>query len=86
MIPAMMIFQEAEERIIDRVWNDFGSLNKSQLLGFVHDLPEWQDPGSSRIPITVGQILTEGHRPDLADAIGRDLEIVRADRAFFDSL
>jgi len=76
---------ESEELVIDRIWNDFGKLSKSELLDYAHALPEWQDPGSSSIPITVETILKKGDKSELAAAVARELEIVRADRDFFES-
>ena len=48
---------EEEEEIIQQVYKAFGHLDPFQVAEWTHDLPEWQDPHGSTIPITVEDIL-----------------------------
>ena len=48
---------EEEEEIIQQVYKAFGHLDPFQVAEWTHDLPEWQDPHGSTIPITIEDIL-----------------------------
>ena len=48
---------EEEEEIIQQVYQAFGHLDPFLVAEWTHDLPEWQDPHGSAIPITVEDIL-----------------------------
>ena len=48
---------EAEEEIIQQVYQTFGHLDPFQVAEWTHDLPEWQDPHGSAIPIVVEDML-----------------------------
>jgi len=48
---------EEEEEIIQQVYKSFGHLNPFLVAGWTHNLPEWQDPHGSAIPIAVEDIL-----------------------------
>ncbi len=48
---------EAEEEIIQQVYQTFGHLDPFQVVEWTHDLPEWQDPHGSAIPIAVEDML-----------------------------
>lgn len=39
----------AEEALIDQVFDQFGQMDKWQLVEYCHRLPEWQDPEGSSI-------------------------------------
>jgi uncharacterized phage-associated protein len=47
----------AEEELIDGVFNEHGRKSRWELVGYTHDLPEWQDPNGSSIPIAYRDIL-----------------------------
>jgi hypothetical protein len=47
----------AEEELIDEVFDEHGGKNRWDLVRYTHDLPEWQDPGGSSIPIAYRDIL-----------------------------
>ena len=47
----------AEEELIDEVFNEHGRKSRWDLVRYTHDLPEWQDPGGSSIPIAYRDIL-----------------------------
>ncbi|NJL87386.1 MAG: SocA family protein [Leptolyngbyaceae cyanobacterium SM1_1_3] len=48
---------EEEEEILQQVYQDFGHLDPFDVAEWTHDLPEWQDPQGSAIPIAVKDIL-----------------------------
>lgn len=48
---------EAEEEILQQVYQEFGQLDPFHIVEWTHTLPEWQDPHGSCIPITVEDIL-----------------------------
>jgi uncharacterized phage-associated protein len=55
---------EEEEEIIQEVYQTFGHLDPFHVAEWTHDLPEWQDPHESRIPITVEDILKNVGKSD----------------------
>ncbi len=55
---------EEEEEIIQQVYQDFGHLDPFQVAEWTHDLPEWQDPHGSAIPISVEEILKNVGKSD----------------------
>jgi uncharacterized phage-associated protein len=48
---------EEEEDIIQQVYKEFGHLNPFDVAEWTHDLPEWQNPHGSTIPILIEDIL-----------------------------
>lgn len=66
---------EVELRAIDAVYDEFGWMNKWDLVEKLHELPEWQDPEGSSIPIKYHDILTAADRtPMEVKAIEADIE------------
>ena len=65
----------AEEELLNQIWDEFGEKSDRELRDISHSLPEWQDPGESRRPIHVQDILMgEGVSRDTALEIKRTLE------------
>lgn len=54
----------AEEKLIEGVFNEFGHRNRWELVEFLHQLPEWQDPKGSAIPIQFSDILKAGGKTE----------------------
>lgn len=50
----------AEERLIREVFANFGSWSRWELVNHVHKFPEWRDPGTSSLPISIREILRAG--------------------------
>ena len=48
---------EEDAEIIQQVYKTFGHLDPFDVAEWTHDLPEWQDPHGSAIPIAVEEIL-----------------------------
>jgi len=48
---------EYERSVLDTIYETFGGIDKWTLNRETHQLPEWQDPGPSRIPIDPSDIL-----------------------------
>ena len=55
---------EEEEKIIQQVYQNFGHLDPFLVAEWTHDLPEWQDPHGSAIPIAVEDILRNVGKSD----------------------
>ncbi|MEP6590272.1 MAG: Panacea domain-containing protein [Gemmatimonadota bacterium] len=67
----------AEESLIKETYERFGSMTEWQLVEYTHRLPEWQNPGSSRLPILLRDILVpEGYSETEAEEIASELEYV----------
>jgi uncharacterized phage-associated protein len=54
----------AEEALIDEVFTLHGQKGRWELVRFTHDLPEWQDPGGSSLPITYRDILRAANKTE----------------------
>ena len=54
----------AEEDLIDQIFEKFGRLNRWDLVRISHELPEWQDPKGSAIPIQYRDILRAGDKTE----------------------
>ena len=54
----------AEEKLIRAVFEKYGHRNRWELVEFLHELPEWQDPKGSAIPIQYSDILKAGHKSE----------------------
>ena len=65
---------EAEKDLIDFVFEQFGHLSPTALRHLTHQLPEWQDPGGSRLPISGEAILRAVGRTDEIADISVDLD------------
>lgn len=63
-----------EERLLDEIFETYGHMSRWELRDFCHDLPEWQDPEGSAIPIDYHDILAAEKTPLEAQAIERELE------------
>lgn len=54
----------AEESLIEEVFSKFGKLSRWDLVNLSHDLPEWQNPNGSAIPIEYRDILRAGSKTE----------------------
>jgi uncharacterized phage-associated protein len=72
--PATSTLSAAQERILDEVFAEFGSMGRWQLVQYVHTLAEWQDPQGSSMPISIRDVLRAGGLDDeAAEAVEDDL-------------
>lgn len=56
---------QAEEAVLDRIWQEYGKMSQWELRDFSHSLPEWRDPHGSSLPIEIRDILlAEGFTED----------------------
>lgn len=55
---------EEEEEIIQQVYQTFGHLDPFDVAEWTHDLPEWQNPHGSAIPIAVEEVLRNVGKTD----------------------
>ncbi len=51
---------KSEESLIDKVYAENGHFDQWQLSKISHDLPEWEDPHGTSIPIEIEDILAAG--------------------------
>jgi uncharacterized phage-associated protein len=54
----------AEERLIGEIFAEFGRHTRWDIVELTHTFPEWRNPGDSRFPITIPEILAAGHIPE----------------------
>src|SRR5947209_15573893 len=54
----------AEESLIEEIFAKFGNMTRWDLVGVSHELPEWQDPNGSAIPIQYRDILRAGNKTE----------------------
>ena len=73
--PQIGELSEAEEELLDEIFNRYGALGRWEMVDEVHKLPEWEDPRGGRIPIRYRDILHFGRKtPEQIEAIMQDLE------------
>ena len=56
---------EAEERLIEELFAQYGNKSRWELVDIHHNLPEWQDPQGGAIPITYRDILRAAKKSEL---------------------
>lgn len=72
----------AEESLIEEIFSRYGKLSRWYLVNLSHDLPEWQDPNGSAIPIEYQDILRAGKRTESEiAAVAAELEALAAAEA-----
>ncbi len=67
---------EEEEMILQQVYDTFGHLDPFEVAEWTHDLPEWQDPNGSAIPIVVEEILKNLGKSD-AEIVRIQADVMR---------
>jgi hypothetical protein len=66
---------EAEDKVLDEIFETFGNMTRWDLVDYVHTLPEWRNPNGSALPIEYRDILKAlNKKPADIDAIERELE------------
>ena len=72
--PKGELLSEAEDELLDNIFNEHGHLSRWEIVDLVHKLPEWQDPGGGAIPIHYADILKAQKKdPAEIDAIVDEL-------------
>jgi uncharacterized phage-associated protein len=72
----------AEEALIDEIYAKYGKMDRWELVRLSHDLPEWQDPNGSAIPIQYRDILRAGNKTEAEiAAVEAELESLAAAEA-----
>lgn len=65
----------AEEQLVDEIFTEHGSKSRWDLVELCHNLPEWQDPQGSSLPIHIRTILgSEGFSESDIDEIEEVLQ------------
>lgn len=47
----------AQEQLLEQTFAEFGHMNRWDLVRLTHELPEWEDPHGSSIPISIQDVL-----------------------------
>jgi uncharacterized phage-associated protein len=77
----------AEAGLIDEIYAEYGAKNRWDLVRISHELPEWQDPKGSAIPIEYRDILRAGQKTDAEiAAVEAELESLAAAEAMLQPL
>jgi uncharacterized phage-associated protein len=72
----------AENALIDEIFARYGKMGRWDLVRLSHDLPEWQDPKGSAIPIAYRDILRAGKKTEAEiAAVEAELEALAAAEA-----
>lgn len=65
---------EAEEELINEIFQEYGQLNEWQLVEYTHSLPEWENPEQSSKPISYRSILKAGGKsPEEIECIEEEI-------------
>lgn len=73
------LLSDAEEAVLQGVFDEYGDRDRWTMVDLVHRLPEWQDPHGSAIPIQYRDILLAGGLTDVEVAgIEEELEELAA--------
>lgn len=74
---------DREIAVADEIWNEFKLYDQFRLEAYTHELPEWNNPGAGRLPISIKEM---AHRFGLSIEAATELENqVRTD-AYIDGL
>ncbi len=69
------LLSEAEDTLLDEIFERFGRLTRWQLVDLVHKLPEWKDPEGSALPIEYSDILRARNKsPEEIRAIESEIQ------------
>ena len=78
---ARNLLSEADEKLIHETYTKYGEVDRWKLVEVTHRLPEWQDPGSSRLPIHIMDILLgegveESEALEIEEAVNAESQFV----------
>jgi len=54
---------QADIEILNSVWDQFGAMGRWQIRDYTHELPEWEDPKGSSMPIRYKDVLLALRKP-----------------------
>jgi uncharacterized phage-associated protein len=73
--PGIAELSQAEMKLLDKIFSEYGSKNRWDLVEIVHQLPEWENPHGSSIPIQYSDILKAANKTPLEiSAVESELE------------
>jgi hypothetical protein len=85
--PGIGKLSRAEIALINEVYQELGYMTYRQLIDWVHDpqnIPEWQDPDGSSIPIKIQDILSKaGYSEDEIQELVDELKSIEAASEYF---
>ena len=83
-MPEIQELSKAELKILEEVYNEFGSKDRWEVVDLTHSFSEWKDPDGSALPIEFEDILKASDTPaDTIEAIKVELEASAHARAMF---
>ena len=76
--PESQKLSQAEEALLDEIFDRYGKANRWDLVDETHKFPEWHDPHGSSVPIDIRDILVAlGEPEEEVEAIVAELEYER---------
>jgi uncharacterized phage-associated protein len=80
----LLELSDSDVDVLDRVWREYGHMDKWALVDLTHTLPEWENPNGSSLPIDWQKLLTAvGYSEGAAQRLVEQLLNQRAlDRQF----
>ncbi len=73
--PGVKDLSKFEINVLDRVYEKYGHIGRWNLVDLTHELPEWENPGTSSKPIRIDTILTKlGYNQEDIHRITSNLE------------
>lgn len=63
--PSVSKLSDAEIELIKTIYEQYKDQDQWDMVKIVHDLPEWQDPEGSAIPIDIKDILRDSGKTDI---------------------
>ena len=78
------LLSDAEEGLLNEIFQRFGGWDRWKLVDYCHTLPEWTDPGDSALPIGYAEVLKAAGKTEAeAAAIIEELEHVALSEQLF---
>jgi hypothetical protein len=62
--PTTEELSRAEEDLIGEIFENYGKMNRWDLVNLSHQFPEWRDPDGSALPISYEDILRAGNKTE----------------------
>ncbi len=86
-LPELNCLSRAELKLVDEVYEKLGNKDYKELIKWSHDpnnIPEWENPRSSRLPISFRAILEKGgYSPDAVKHTLEEFDSIEAAKIYF---
>jgi len=85
--PELNCLSRAELRLVDEIYEKLGNKSYQELIDWSHDpknVPEWEDPEGSRLPISIKTILEKGgYSPEEVEQTLAEFDSMEAAKNYF---